>query len=470
MDENVRSLKKGMAIVFIANAINLCINILTTFLLPKYLSVESYAAIKTYNLYVAYAGIFSLGYVDGMFLKYGGMNFGTIDKKDFAINLSTFRIFQFVITVILLIVNVMIKNTIFLAFTMTIFSVNMIGYFKSFYQAIGEFKRYSRIMNFTTVVTFTINIILLLIIKTDKYIIYLSCYVIFQAIIWIVSEIFLKRCFKQKISKFFFSGKEIVSNVKEGFLLMLGNFSNIILTSMDRWFIKVLMDTFAFAQYSFACSMENFVNVATTPITVTLYNYFCKIDDKIKIRKIRNIVILLGTAIISCAFGGKFILEVYLKKYIEASNVMFYLFATQFLYLIIKSIYVNLYKSEHKQNKYFFKLVIIIVIGFILNSICFQILKSKEAFAMGTLISAGIWLYISSKDFMWLEYSWKEILYIIISIIAFILCGNYLKAIIGFILYITIVICSGMILMKEECKWVITNLKQIKARILLNRK
>ena len=54
-----------------ANVISLLFNLLTSFLLPKYLSVDGYAAIKTFQLYVVYVGLLHLGYADGMYLKYG---------------------------------------------------------------------------------------------------------------------------------------------------------------------------------------------------------------------------------------------------------------------------------------------------------------------------------------------------------------------------------------------------------------
>lgn len=59
-----------------------------------------------------------------------------------------------------------------------------------------------------------------------------------------------------------FSLNELVNNIKGGILLTVGNLSSVVLTSMDRWFVKALMTTLAFAQYSFAVSMENFMNVA----------------------------------------------------------------------------------------------------------------------------------------------------------------------------------------------------------------
>ena len=48
-------MKNGIIKVMAANIINLIVGILTSFLLPKFLPVESYAIIKTYALYITYS-------------------------------------------------------------------------------------------------------------------------------------------------------------------------------------------------------------------------------------------------------------------------------------------------------------------------------------------------------------------------------------------------------------------------------
>ena len=65
------SFKKGFFYVFISNLIGVFISIVTGFVLPKFLSIESYSDIKLFQLYVTYLGILHLGYSDGMYLKYG---------------------------------------------------------------------------------------------------------------------------------------------------------------------------------------------------------------------------------------------------------------------------------------------------------------------------------------------------------------------------------------------------------------
>lgn len=230
-------------------------------------------------------------------------------------------------------------------------------------------------------------------------------------------------------------------------MLTLGNLSSIFLTSMDRWFVKALMDTLAFAQYSFAVSVENFLNLAITPVTTTLYNYFCRVSDEEEHRKVFNYVAVFATIIPAAAFPVKFILEVFLTKYIDSAAVVFLLFSAQIFYTVIRSIYVNLYKVQRKQKVYFVKLVIILAIGFALNCVCYAVVHAKEAFAVGTLLSAIVWFFISKTDFKYLRCSKKTELYLFVQLILLLTFGFTLPSVIGCIAYVVATIASlGMLM------------------------
>ena len=116
-------------------------------------------------------------------------------------------------------------------------------------------------------------------------------------------------------------------NIRDGVLLTLGNLASMLLTSMDRWFVKVFLTILDFAQYSFAVSVENFLNVAITPITTTLYNFFCRERNVEKQSSILRYVLVFATILPAAAFPVKFILEYFLKSYIDSTKTMFYLFA-----------------------------------------------------------------------------------------------------------------------------------------------
>lgn len=371
-------MQKGIVAVLIANLVNVAFSLATNFLLPKYLSIESYAGIKEFQLYVSYVGLFHLGFVDGIYLKYGGKTLGKDVDKEFSTDLSTMCIFQTVTTIAVLIVAIILRDRILAFFAISILPQNMSNYFKFLYQATGEFNLYGKAMNLTTISTFALNMVLLFVFRTDSVFWYIAGYVVLYFLIWIVLDVYFRK--NHTLQKgALFSFKSFHSNIKAGFLLTLGNLSSIFLTSMDRWFVKALMDTLAFAQYSFAVSVENFLNLAITPVTTTLYNYFCRVNDEEEHRKVFNYVAVFATIIPAAAFPVKFILEVFLAKYIDSAVVVFLLFSAQIFYTVIRSIYVNLYKVQRKQKVYFVKLVIILAIGFALNCGCYAIVHVKEA-------------------------------------------------------------------------------------------
>ena len=452
-------LKKGLIAIFSANVVNLIFNLLSNFLLPKYLSVDSYAAFKTFQLYSTYVGVFSLGFADGMYLRYGGKTLSLVDHRELSVEMSTHRVLLIIESVIFVPIAWFIGDKILFCFSLTILSMNMVSCFKNLYQAVGEFKRYGKILNWSTISGFVIDMILLFVIKTDNYFFYLGATAIKDIIIWGCLEYIAYYHLEIKRPKVLFSLKLLINNVKTGFLLMVGNFSNILLSSMDRWFVKAMMTSKEFAHYSFAVSLEGFLNIAITPITVTMYNYFCNHQSREDVIKTRKLVTIFGTWIIAAAFPAKFIVEHYLQEYLESLQVLFILFATQAIYVVIKGVYINLYKAQKKQNTYFVKLIIVLAIGAILNYMFVKCWNFKEAFSYATLTSSVIWLFISARDFQEYNYSLREILYLALEITGFLICGRMFNSLIGIILYVVLTLLLMATILREESRSLVLMIK-----------
>lgn len=185
MSENsTDKLKKGLVLVFIANAINLCISLINGFVLPKYLSVETYADIKTYQLYSNYIGVLALGYCDGLYLKYGGYNIDSIKEKDINISRSNLILLQGIVSVILIVLAFTINDKILLLTTLTIIPVNLTAAFKNIFQATGEFKFYSRIMNSSAILTFVGTMFLLFVLRSENSIYYVGVMCAVTFLVW----------------------------------------------------------------------------------------------------------------------------------------------------------------------------------------------------------------------------------------------------------------------------------------------
>ena len=124
-------MKKGLLHILSTNIVSLILSLITSFVLPKFLSIESYAQIKEYALYIGYAGFFSLGYNDGMYLKYGGKDLFQINDKDLANNFYNFTILELIISALILLSGALLRNFIVCAFALGVFSNNMLGYLSS---------------------------------------------------------------------------------------------------------------------------------------------------------------------------------------------------------------------------------------------------------------------------------------------------------------------------------------------------
>lgn len=429
-------LKKGICVIFKANVISLVFNLLTSFLLPKYLSVEAYAAIKTFQLYTTYVGLLHLGYADGMYLRYGGSNISEIDGSSLRIDVHTVVVFQLGVSIISIFASLALKDVIWLAFSASIFPLNIASYYKLLFQATGEFDKYGKITNITTFITFLANVVLLFALNCrNNGMLYIVFYVLADFIVLIILERSIQKEFSLKKYHASFDLKILVSNVKDGILLMLGNLSTAIFTGMDRWFVKFLLDTVSFAQYSFAVSIENFLNVAVTPISVTLYNYFCTHKSKEEQLRLLRYIMIFGSILPICLFPAKFILEHYLTHYLDAANIIVFLFAAQSYAIVNKCIYINLYKAQRKQMRYFSKLIVAIGAGFAFNVLFYILLKEKVAFAIGTMFSNILWFVLSVLDFPELKISAKEYIYLTLESLMLIAFGNFMNSILGFLAF-----------------------------------
>lgn len=453
------SLKKGALYVLFANIINLIISLFTGFVLPKYLSIETYSSIKLFQLYITYTGILHLGFADGMYLQHGGKNIKDIDKDEVVSELQTFRIFQIIITLIAIVISILIRNEMLLFCSLVILPINTGNYFRSLYQAIGEFKKYSRFTNINTLLIFVINVILLLIVKSNNYYVYIIAYIVAYIIYWLLLERENKKIFGKYIAK---SNIEYFKrNIKSGFFLMIGNFCNVIFTSIDRIFVQNLLGTIKFAYYSFAVSVENLMNVLITPISTVMYNYLCNNREKEKIINLKKIILIFATVIITLIFPAKFLIDLWITKYTESINVLFLLFAAQFISIIVKCIHINLYKAEKRQKKYFVIMLIVVVLSIILNIIFININKTIEMIALATFITNVVWFIIGEIDFKKYRLKVQEYIYMFCVLITFLICGKIQNSILGGAIYLLISIILMLIIIPEPIKYGIREMKKV---------
>lgn len=460
-------MKKNLLHIIFANVFYLLVVAGTNFFLPKFTSIETYAAIKEYTLYLTtYSTILTFGYLQGMYIEYGGKELEKISADDVGINITSFFILQFPAAVMISLIGAYKGNVAITAVGIGILATNMQGFYQMLYQATGDFKAYGTALNVSRVAIFVAYLLLIFVVRTDsKYV-----FVWIGPIVGLVSAIYLSYDLQKKLHFFKelkFSEIAIQKNIRTGFVLMVGDFVSKFFSSLDRWFVKTLMDTYNFAMYSFAVSMENLVNTFMTPVTVSMYNYFCKGHNRDDIMRIKNAALIYGFVIIAGAYPAKWILENYMTEYIASSVIIFPLFAAQGISAIVKGIYVNKYKAEKKQKEYLIQIIAMLALAVILNAALYYVYNRAVAFAIATLITNIVWLLLCECKATDIRYDWKALLSITILLVTYMVTGYMCNSIAGCLIYCGIGFAVGMTLMKNSFLYVVEGIVQaVKGKLL----
>lgn len=443
------SLKKGIVLIMLANLFNLLIGLMNGFVLPMFLSVETYAMIKTYTLYNTFAGVFHFGYLDGMYLKYGGKDMMSVEAREYGQDFWNVTFLQIAISIVLAVIGIFIRDFVVLAFSIGLLFRNITSCYQMFFQATGEFKLYSSALNYATILSFVASMLMVFVFHTDNYKLYISAQV--AASLFVV--IYLGVLLHKKLPYFKnprLDNKGFKENIRAGFVLMIGNFSNNLFTSIDRWLVKILMSTFHFAAYSFAVSIDALITVFITPLYVTLYNSFCKDSSPDKIMDIKKLVLMWGFILAVFAFPAKWVVEHYLAKYEAALPLIFVLFSTQAMYAVIKGVYVNYFKAMKRQKQYFWQIMTMLIFAIISGLALYFIFKTMISLALGSLLTAVVWLAVNEYKHPTLRFSVKDWAYLTILLTVYLLTGIFLPTLAGTVIYVFTFVAASTVLMRNQ--------------------
>ena len=432
------NIRQAILKVFSANFLQLISSLIVGFFVPAILSIDGYASLKTYTLYISYIAFLNLGFVDGIYLKYGGKTLETIDKGVLKGEHKFLFVFQLFVTIIVFLVSIILKNLILFMFSISILPIMMQGFFKNLYQATGNFDKYSKIMYLYTVSYMILNILLALVFRCENYILY--CLTTFGAnlISVIIFEIkFLSEYKNEKTT----ITKEVFNNIKSGFFILLGNISVVALFGIDKWFVKLFLTVEDFAYYSFAVAMLNIINVLINAISITFYNYLFENKSEEKINKLKKYLVSLGGFASIGYFALAFIVNCFIKKYIPSLNIVAITFAIFPYMILINSLYVNLYKVNRNEKKYFKVVITMLFVSIIYNLIAVLIFKNSLAIAFTTILTLITWVIYSSNDLESVKNDKKIYIYCFFLTTLFLFCAHLKNIWMGAAIYFIVYIC-----------------------------
>jgi O-antigen/teichoic acid export membrane protein len=412
-------LKRDLARVISANLIKFLIGVVNGFLIPAFLSLDQYAYLKSFTLYVGYVGILHLGFNDGIYLKYGGETKNRIILPALKYEHDFLLRFQLAVTMFFVVLGFLRKDFIVIAFAMTILPTNLQVFFDFFYQAIGEFSVYSKIKVFHPLIQLALNLTVIFIFKLNNYLPFVLSYLVSLYLSYFVYELLFRRNFKPTNIQPYKNPSEIRNLFKVGIFIMLGNLSTILIYSLDRWFVKLWLTVESFAYYSFAVSLMAIVNLVISSVAMTFYPYLSRGYTEKLLNKLKNYFIIVGSVSSISYFILSLIVTVFIPKYDQSLDIISILFAGFPAITVINALYLNLYKANKMERRYLSVAFKILLLSFVLNTFALLIKHNSQAIAIATTATLYIWFFYSSRDFKELQATWKERMFLITYLLLF---------------------------------------------------
>lgn len=441
-------MKRQIFQVLTANIVELIIGIVVTFFVPLTVSIANYSEIKTYTLYVGYIGLLSLGFYDGIYIKYGGRTLKHLNSANVRKEQKTFLLLEIFLSLITLCIGLISKNILLIIFSISILPINLFTYFKRLYQSIGEFKFYRNGMLVYSLSYMILNVILAVILRVDSVLPYCLSSVFSSIFACIYSQIVYSKVFKLT-DKTICSKPHFLNIVNKGYLILLGNLAVSTIYSLDRWFVKILYNTADFAYYSFAVSLLNIVMVLIQSVAITLYNYFAANRDMKKAKDTNSLIICLGGLASAGYFFINIIITTFITNYVSSLEIIAISFASYPYMIAINSVFLNLYKAEKRDKDYMKSIIFMLSVSITLN-ILSMIFNKVYAIAYATTFSFMIWYYFCQKDFKNKLKSSYENVYLFILFITFIISTHCFNNLVGLIIYLLVWLFITIIYLKKN--------------------
>lgn len=460
--------------IALSNIIKLFSGVLVGFILPKLIGIEDYAYYKTFTLYATYVGIFQIGIADGIYLKFGGIDYDNLNKKEMRFYSTLLLGLETIFSIVCCVVSVLFLRSeyrfIFICIAIYLFSYNITCY----YQFVSQLTRRFNELFKRNIIQSLLTIISVVILWVCNYYLHLQISYKYYLFLYLIIQIMLSIWYVWTYKEITFGPRETLNDhqdhlkdiIKNGIPLMLANLCLLFILNMDRQFVNVLFDVKTYAIYAFAYNMLSLITTATTAISTVLYPSLKRSDKNnlsVNYEILIIIVLVLMFGMISIYFPLDVFIRMFLPKYSDSLIIFRIILPGLALSSVISIVIHNYYKVVGK-NFLFLKIgIIIFVMAIIFNLIAYLLFRTTSAISIASIVVFFIWYIITQKYFIrTYKVNWKKsFIYILIMMLCFYLTtSNIINVPVGFSVYILSHILITIIFFKDKKKLILNVFKK----------
>ncbi len=402
---NSAAVKKEKIDVFfsvLVNIFTLLVSVLLGFFIPRFLSVETYSNYRTYCLYSSYVGIFHLGFINGIYLKYGSFDYKDLPKSRFRTYTLLLVVSQVIVQIVLIGTLIIVKGITglispFLFVVIIVFFSNINIYFTLINQFTKRFRLDMLIQLFQNVIM-AIGFSLLLFKKVDNYIPYLVIVVISNIFALIVSLIFNTELFLGKINDYKGIFKETIERISCGFPIMIGEFMGIFIVTIDVLIVNLFFSIIHFSIYSFAYSVITFLFQLTAVIAKFIFPYLKRMPfekQKKMYDQIKLYILVFSSMVAGLSLLFGLIIPWLIPKYADSVNIVKILGISVIIRGVQELVCGNFFKALNNVKAFAKVYVFALVLAVTSDIIAFLVFGTTTAIAIASVITFCLWYLVS---------------------------------------------------------------------------
>ena len=390
MNTKLRNILENITYTFTANILTMLISIIMTLILPKFLGVTDYSYYQLYIFFISYVGFFHFGWIDGIYLKIGGMEYNDLEKSNYVTQFWMLNVLEIIIAAIISIFALFIIKNIDKSFVLISTSVCGVitilrTYLLFILQSTNRIKEYAKYTRVDRFIYFALVIVFLFLgFKNYKIILYIDIFSKLVALVLCANKMKDIVFGKLNISKNILF--EIFENISIGIKLMLANIASTLIIGVIRFGIQRNWDIETFGKISLTLNISNLLMTFINAVAVIMFPLLRREEER-NLPKIyvilRNTLMIFLYMMLIFYYPIKLILSTWLPQYEDSLRYMALLFPIC-IYESKMSMLINTYLKSFRKEKsmliintisLILSLILTILSVFILNNLTWAILS-----------------------------------------------------------------------------------------------
>lgn len=382
---------RNFSYVMLSNILSMGVSIIVTLLIPHYTSNSTYAYFQLENLYCGYIWLISLGWNDGLYIKYGGIKREKL--KNEGISGQFLALFLYILLTAFCLLNISSKYGVSdenkkIVFFLSIISVSieiLTITLTNLLQAVNSMKEYAKVTILDRSLYFGLVLVFLLSGNQD-----------FKILIGIdLAAKCIVFCWTVYVSKDFLfvkakGVKETLQMSKEaigiGINITLASCSSRLINNIVQYSIENAFGVIVFGKITLTLSISNMFTKFVAAISAVLFPFLRNTPTE-KQEELYGIMATILRTVLLGAFIGylplRLILEIWLPSYKDSLHFVALLLPIS-LYETKVTMLINTYlKTIRQEQKILLSNVITILISVLVSIISVFILKNLELAMLG---------------------------------------------------------------------------------------